>query len=111
MIGCVAFPSLFSAALHYAAAVVVEGGCVVDGGDPTQAASQTPLLFCLQTVGYGHLGDGNLHLNVAAPTDDDAVQVDCSLRWNLRLTNSLPLCCCTVGVITGEGPRNRGHSA
>ena len=22
---------------------------------------------CLQVVGYGHLGDGNLHLNVSAP--------------------------------------------
>ena len=30
---------------------------------------------CLQTVGYGHLGDGNLHLNVTAPADGDAVQV------------------------------------
>lgn len=42
--------------------------------------TSTSLQFCLNivgdaanVVGYGHLGDGNLHLNVSVPQYDDKV--------------------------------------
>ena len=38
----------------------------------------------LQTVGYGHLGDGNLHLNVAVPAGAAA-----EVRWLLRVLGAL----------------------
>lgn len=49
---------------------------------------------CLQTVGYGHLGDGNLHLNVVAPTDGDAIQVSCHHASRSPATRG----CCTDGI-------------
>jgi FAD linked oxidases, C-terminal domain len=56
---------------------------------------QTSLPFdCLQTVGYGHLGDGNLHLNVVAPADGDAIQVSCHQGSSSRGMRV----CCTDGI-------------
>lgn len=40
------------------------------GGAPAEAPPPPPI----RVVGYGHLGDGNLHLNISAPAYDEALR-------------------------------------